>query len=152
MGKTIIDLTDSEATITNPSQYYIETQKIGDSITKRTLFTKVITYLQTLFAPKFVPTNTATGASSVTINATSGVAVFTSSLGMGSQNSYTINNNLVSSGTYVSLSLKTSSTGVPMIAGYYTTSGVINIRVYNADDGSGDATDADWYISFELLN
>lgn len=152
MGKTIIDLANSEAAITDPSQYYIETQKIGDSSTKRTLLTKLITYLQTVFAPKFVATNTASGTTSVTINATSGVATFTADVVQGVEyTAFTINNNLVTNDTLLRLDLSyvPNDTETCQISSYGCSSGVINIFMTNF---SGVDATLQKSISFQILN
>lgn len=153
MGKTIIDLGNSEAVITDPSQYYIETQKIGDSVTKRTLLTKVITYLQTLFAPKFVATNTASGTTSVTINSKSGVATFTQKVAANSTANYSILNSMVTASSKIVFSVDAdfgSTSGLLNLMGYNCTSGAIDLFFFNP--ALSDNFDASINVSFQILN
>lgn len=153
MGKTIIDLGNSEATITDPSQYYIETQKNGESVTKRTLLTKVITYLQTLFAPKFNAANTATGASSVTINARSGVATFTDAVLAGDNpKDFIVLNSLITTNSKVIYSLyyEPNDTEVLHVLSYQCVNGQLLFRVFCLN-GYGGANQ-NITISFQILN
>lgn len=95
---------------------------------------------------------TATGAISVTINATSGVATFTTVIPYENAVSLVINNTNITTDSIVQLSLKSDSTGAPTITKYSTSSGVLSINVLNVADGNGDPTDADLIISFQILN
>lgn len=49
MGKTILELDTSEASITDDSVYYIATQKSSDTKAKKTVLTKIVTYLKGVF-------------------------------------------------------------------------------------------------------
>lgn len=100
----------------------------------------------------FNANNTATGVSTVTINAKSGVATFTSTIIYNESLDFTINNNLVTDSSIISLNLKSQSTGSPTISKYSTTNGIISIRVLNANDSNGDNTDDNLIISFQILN
>lgn len=95
---------------------------------------------------------TASGTTSVTINATSGVATFTTVIPYESTTSLVINNTNITTDSIVQLSLKSNSTGAPTITKYSTSSGVLAINVLNVADGNGDPTDADLIISFQILN
>ena len=152
MGKTIIDLGASEAEITDPSQYFIETQKIGDTVTKKTVLTKVVTYLQTLFAPKFNAANTATGTINVTINATSGVAIFTQNLPGGASAVYTITNNTAFTGDKFNISVSGdfgSTNGILQYIGYNCPGAAIDIFFYNP---TSDVMDVTFTVAFQKLN
>lgn len=153
MGKTIIDLANSEAAITDPSQYYIETQKIGDSSTKRTLLTKLITYLQAVFAPKFVATNTASGATTVTINAKSGVATFTQDVVANSTANYTITNSQVTVSSKILFSVDADfggTAGLLNLMGYNCAAGAVDLYFHNPE--LSNDFDVDINVSFQILN
>lgn len=97
----------------------------------------------------FNANNTATGTTSVTINAKSGVATFTSIIPAGSGAIFIINNNQVTVNSLVFFSIKNSSDGEPYISYYNTGSGTISIAVPNP---SGDATSDPLQIAFQILN
>lgn len=86
MGKTILDLNDSESEITNPSVYYIETQKTGETTSKKTVLSKLITYLSTVFA-------TETFAETVGDNAVSTANSYTDGVAATKQNKFDVDNN-----------------------------------------------------------
>lgn len=100
----------------------------------------------------FDASNTASGTTSVTINATSGVATFTTVIPYESTASLVINNTNITTDSIVQLSLKSNSTGAPTITKYSTSSGVLAINVLNVADGNGDPTDDDLIISFQILS
>jgi hypothetical protein len=152
MGKTILDLGVSEATITDPSTYFIETQKTGETVTKQTVLTKLITYLQTLFAEKFDASNTSTGTTSVTINAKSGVATFTASVGADtSPTSFTINNTSITASSKINLNLSYFPSGDEMcaISAYKASNGSVLIYFTNYSAVNADEPKI---VSFQILN
>ena len=153
MGKTIIDLGSSEATITDPSTYFIETQKIGETVTKKTVLTKIITYLQTLFAAKFDGSNTATGTTSVSINHTSGIATFTQNIAPQTQVNYSINNNTINAGDTILFTISGdfgNTAGVFQFVGYNAVNDAIDLFFYNA--AASDPVDVNIVVAFEKIN
>lgn len=153
MGKTILELNASEAVITNPENYYFETHKQGDATSKKTVLTKITTYFATLFQEKFNASNTATGTTSVTINAKSGVATFNATVVAGEDPiSFVINNNLVTPNTKILYSINYSPNDVEvlLLLNYNCSNGVINFQLYCLTN-TGDANQPK-QIAFQILN
>ena len=101
---------------------------------------------------KFNAANTASGTTSVTINATSGVATFTESIPTSNEfTTFTINNSSVSTGYKIFYSLEYNPNDAEFcnIASYYCGSGVITFYVTNT---SGQSADQPKVISFQILN
>jgi hypothetical protein len=101
---------------------------------------------------KFNASNTATGSTSVTINAKSGVARFTQRIPYGEAVDLNITNSLVTNSSIIVFSLKSNSTGCPTISKYATSVGTIGVRILNAVDGGGEQTDDDLIVAFQILN
>lgn len=97
----------------------------------------------------FSGANTAEGESSVTINAASGLAVFTQSIGSGQTRPCTIESSLFVAGQKISPELEyDSESGIPVIASHTITTGTAVIRVYNAS--SDTATDSNLKVKFQI--
>lgn len=96
----------------------------------------------------FNAANTATGATSVTINATSGVAIFITPCAVAPDiTSYTINNSLITGNSIVSVNVKAPvDSGFCSLVNVYCGPGFINLAV---NDGFTIATNPT--ISFQIL-
>lgn len=105
----------------------------------------------------FDDSNVETGTDRVTINAKSGVAIFTDSIGGNNVKLFGIVNDTVTSNSIVRYSLKISGggVGIPVIVFYNTTTTTfpfnsnIQFFVYNLDSNPSTTT---LRISFEILN
>lgn len=153
MGKTILELDTSEASITDDSVYYIATQKSSDTKAKKTVLTKIVTYLKGVFQSKVNTDNVATGTTEVTINATSGVATFTEPIASTTRQLFIINNNKIEDGDVLDISLSGdfgSTDGIIQLIGYKCGVGVIDIYVYN--NSSSDTFDVPVNIVFSKAN
>jgi hypothetical protein len=97
--------------------------------------------------------NTGSGTTSVTINATSGVATFTQTLSAKSNAYYEINNTSILAGDKVEFSLYYEGAGFPIIMHYQTISNKIRLHIGNVavDGGSGTATNADLVVTFRKI-
>jgi hypothetical protein len=102
----------------------------------------------------FNPANTATGTNSVTINARSGVAVFTDAIGFGDTVVFTINNSNITAArqaAFVSLGYAYgdgSEQGTPQLVGYETNIGQINIFIKNISPSV--TTNDNLHLSFSI--
>jgi hypothetical protein len=98
-------------------------------------------------------TNTGSGTTSVTINATSGVATFTQTLSSKSNAYYQVNNTSIALGDKIEFSLYYTGAGFPIIMHYSTIANRIRFHVGNpaVDGGSGTATNADLVITFRKI-
>jgi hypothetical protein len=98
-------------------------------------------------------TNTGSGATNVTINATSGVATFTQTLSAKSNAYYNIDNTSILAGDKVEFSLYYEGAGFPIIMHYNTVANRIRLHVGNVavDGGSGTATNADLVVTFRKI-
>ena len=99
---------------------------------------------------KFDANNTASGASSVTINAISGVANFTNTISPSDFGTFTINNSNIKSSSVLSLGLIYNGEGMPIIAYYTCTNGSAFIAITNVnttDDVNGVLS-----VTFQILN
>jgi len=106
----------------------------------------------TLKQDKFNESNTATGGSSVTINATSGIATFTSIVSQDTAPTpFTINNSLVTTSSVIRAGLSYSPQGDEIcgIASVVAGSGVIYIYLTNYS--TIDAAE-DKIINFQIIN
>lgn len=98
--------------------------------------------------------NTATGATSVTINELSGVATFTQVLAKKDNAYYEVNNNLVEAGvTKVESKLYYAGQGFPILMHYRTEAGKIRFHIGNVavDGGAGLDTNSNMEITFRLI-
>jgi hypothetical protein len=97
--------------------------------------------------------NTATGTTSVTINATSGVATFTQRLNGKSNAYYEINNTSIAAGDFIECNLFYTGAGFPIIMHYQTISNRIRLHIGNVavDGGSGTNTNADLVVTFRKI-
>ena len=97
--------------------------------------------------------NTGSGATNVTINATSGVATFTQTLSAKSNAYYNIDNTSILAGDKVEFSLYYEGAGFPIIMHYNTVANRIRLHVGNVavDGGSGTATNADLVVTFRKI-
>ena len=97
--------------------------------------------------------NTATGTTSVSINATSGVATFTQILGKKSNAYYDINNTEIEAGDFIECHLFYTGAGFPIIMHYQTISNRIRLHIGNVavDGGSGTDTNANLVVTFRKI-
>jgi hypothetical protein len=97
--------------------------------------------------------NTATGTTSVTINATSGVATFTQVLGKKSNAYYEINNTQIEAGDFIECHLFYTGAGFPILMHYQTISNRIRLHIGNVavDGGSGTDTNANLVVTFRKI-
>jgi hypothetical protein len=97
--------------------------------------------------------NTATGTTSVSINATSGVATFTQVLVKKANAYYEINNTSIAAGDFIECNLFYTGAGFPIIMHYQTISDRIRLHIGNiaVDGGSGINTDADLVVTFRKI-
>jgi hypothetical protein len=98
--------------------------------------------------------NTATGPRAVTINALSGVAIFTSILGKKSNAYHDISNSLIEGAeTKVECNLYYAGAGYPILMHYRTEAGKIRFHIGNVavDGGAGTDTNANMEITFRII-
>lgn len=98
--------------------------------------------------------NTATGSRAVTINALSGVAVFTQVLTKKDNAYHDINNNLIlGAETKVECNLYYAGQGFPILMHYRTEAGKLRFHIGNVavDGGSGLDTNANMEITFRII-
>jgi hypothetical protein len=97
--------------------------------------------------------NTATGASAVTINATSGVATFTQVLTRKTSANYNINNTSIALDDKIEFSLYYTGAGYPLIMHYSTIANRIILHIANVavDGGSGVDTNANLVVTFRKI-
>ena len=97
--------------------------------------------------------NTATGTTSVSINATSGVATFTQILGKKSNAYYDINNTEIEAGDFIECNLFYTGAGFPILMHYQTISDRIRLHIGNVavDGGSGTDTNANLVVTFRKI-
>jgi hypothetical protein len=97
--------------------------------------------------------NTATGTTTVTINATSGVATFTQTLSAKSNIYFDINNTQIQTNSLLECNLFYNGAGFPIIMHYRTETNKIRFHIGNiaVDGGSGTATNANLVITFRKI-
>ena len=97
--------------------------------------------------------NTASGASAVTINATSGVATFTQVLTRKTSANYNINNTSIALDDKIEFSLYYTGAGYPLIMHYSTIANRIILHIANVavDGGSGVDTNANLVVTFRKI-
>jgi len=106
------------------------------------------------FQTEYNLSNTATGTNVVTINQTSGLAVFTQNLAKKSNAYYEVNNSLVEPGvTKVEFHLHYEGAGFPIIMHYRVVEGKIRFHIGNpaVDGGTGADTNANLEVTFRLI-
>ena len=98
-------------------------------------------------------TNIASGGSSVTINAASGVATYTDVVIHNGKAEFTLNNSFATTSSIMLVSLKYSGSGYPSLLHYETPSnGVVKFHLANLKVGGGTPdTDADLNIFFTII-
>ena len=103
--------------------------------------------------PNYDLTNTGSGATSVTINATSGVATFTQVVVRKTSANFQINNTSIALGDKIEFSLYYTGAGYPLIMHYNTIANSIILHIANVavDGGSGTNTNADLIITFRKI-
>ena len=97
--------------------------------------------------------NVASGASAVTINATSGVATFTQVLTKKNNAYYEINNTSIAEGDFIECHLFYTGAGYPLIMHYQTISNRIRLHIGNiaVDGGAGTNTNANLVVTFRKI-
>jgi hypothetical protein len=97
--------------------------------------------------------NVASGASAVTINATSGVATFTQVLTKKNNAYYNINNTSIEAGDFVEFNLQYEGAGFPIIMHYSTIADRIKLHIGNVavDGGAGTDTNANLVVTFRKI-
>ena len=97
--------------------------------------------------------NVASGASAVTINATSGVATFTEVVVRRTSANFQVNNTSIAAGDFVEFSLQYTGAGYPLIMHYQTLSNRIIFHIANiAVDGLlGIDTNANLIVAFRKI-
>ena len=95
----------------------------------------------------------ASGASAVTINATSGVATFTQVLTRKTSANYNINNTSIALDDKIEFSLYYTGAGYPLIMHYSTIANKIILHIANVavDGGSGVDTNANLVVTFRKI-
>jgi hypothetical protein len=103
--------------------------------------------------PNYDLINTGSGATSVTINATSGVATFTQILTRKTSANFQINNSTIAVGDFVEFSLQYTGAGYPLIMHYQTLLGRIIFHIANpaVDGGAGTDTTTNLIVSFRKI-
>jgi hypothetical protein len=97
--------------------------------------------------------NVGVSATTVTINALSGVATFTQKLRSKSNAYYEINNTEIDEGDKIEYHLYYTGAGFPIIMHYQTIANRIKLHIGNpaVDGGSGTDTDADLVVTFRKI-
>ena len=97
--------------------------------------------------------NTATGTTTVTINATSGVATFTQVITRKTSANYNINNTSIALDDKIEFSLSYTGAGYPLIMHYSTIANRIILHIANVavDGGSGVDTNANLVVTFRKI-
>jgi len=97
--------------------------------------------------------NTATGTTSVTINAESGVAIFTDTINHNASANFTIQNSEIEAGDCIAYGLEYSGDGYPSILHYVITGGVITLHIANLRVGGGSPnTNQNLIVWFSKVN
>jgi hypothetical protein len=127
---------------------------LGDPTANQDAATKIyVDSLSTGFQTEYNLENTATGTTSVTINATSGVATFTQVLTRKTNANFDINNTQIEAGDFIECHLFYTGAGFPILMHYQTISDRIRIHLGNPaiDGGSGTDTNADLVVTFRKI-
>jgi hypothetical protein len=127
---------------------------LGDPTANQDAATKI--YVDNLsggFQTNYDLGNVASGASAVTINATSGVATFTQVLTKKNNAYYNINNTSIEAGDFVEFNLQYEGAGFPIIMHYSTISERIRLHIGNVavDGGAGTDTNANLVVTFRKI-
>jgi hypothetical protein len=127
---------------------------LGDPTANQDAATKIyVDSLSTGFQTEYNLENTATGTTSVTINATSGVATFTQILARRTSANFQVDNTSIAAGDFVEFSLQYTGAGYPLIMHYQTLLGRIIFHIANpaVDGGSGTDTNANLVVTFRKI-
>jgi hypothetical protein len=127
---------------------------LGDPTANQDAATKIyVDGLSGGFQTNYDLGNVATGASAVTINATSGVATFTQVLTKKNNAYYNINNASIEAGDFVEFNLQYEGAGFPIIMHYSTIESRIRLHIGNiaVDGGAGTDTNANLVVTFRKI-
>jgi hypothetical protein len=127
---------------------------LGDPTANQDAATKIyVDSLSTGFQTEYNLENTATGTTSVSINATSGVATFTQTLAKKSNANYQINNSTIAADDFIECHLFYTGAGYPLIMHYSTIAGRIILHIGNiaVDGGAGIDTNANLVVTFRKI-
>ena len=127
---------------------------LGDPTANQDAATKIyVDGLSGGFQTNYDLGNVASGASAVTINATSGVATFTQVLAKKSSANYNINNTSIELDDKIEFSLYYTGAGYPLIMHYSTIANRIILHIANVavDGGSGVDTNANLVVTFRKI-
>jgi len=127
---------------------------LGDPSSDQDAATKIyVDNLVSGFQSQYDLNKAATGTTSVSINATSGVATFTQTLAKKSNAYYEINNTSIAAGDFIECHLFYTGAGFPIIMHYQTISNRIRLHIGNpAVDGSnGIDTNANLVVTFRKI-
>lgn len=115
-------------------------------------WTAIRSYFTNIFVATFNNGNSASGSSSVTLNAKSGILEFSSSCSAGATLDLFMANSYVATDTpmWFTLCYDTADQGLPTILYVSKGNGSVVIRIYNA--AIEDATNASIKIYFQIMN
>jgi len=124
---------------------------LGDPSSDQDAATKI--YVDSTTQANYNLGNTASGTTSVTINATSGVATFTQVLARKTSANFQVDNTSIAAGNFVEFSLQYTGAGYPLIMHYQTISNRIIFHIANiaVDGGSGTDTNANLVVTFRKI-
>jgi hypothetical protein len=124
---------------------------LGDPSSDQDAATKI--YVDSTTQANYNLGNTASGTTSVTINATSGVATFTQVLARKTSANFQVDNTSIAAGNFVEFSLQYNGAGYPLIMHYQTISNRIIFHIANiaVDGGSGIDTNANLIVTFRKI-
>ena len=127
---------------------------LGDPTANQDAATKIyVDNLSEGYQNEYNLENTASGTTSVTINATSGVATFTQVLTKKNNVYYSINNTSIEAGDFVEFNLQYEGAGYPIIMHYSTIASRIRLHIGNiaVDGGAGTDTNANLVVTFRKI-
>jgi hypothetical protein len=124
---------------------------LGDPSSEQDAATKI--YVDSTTQANYNLENTSSGTTSVTINATSGVATFTQVVVRRTSANFQVNNTSIAAGDFVEFSLQYTGAGYPLIMHYQTLSNRIIFHIANiAVDGLlGIDTNANLIVTFRKI-
>ena len=109
-------------------------------------------YISNQITARFNPSNTESSTTSLTLEGTSGVAVFDDIIAADRSVILTINNTSITTDSILWVSLKydnSAEKAKPTITNYWTQNGVLYVELYNLD-GTYD-TETDMSIAFQII-